>query len=1372
MTDTRLPDDASSGSDPLEPAVGVPTPDDIAAPAPSDSTPRLWIALASLPILLGVMLQHVGQIIYLTRIDRILDPIAMAARSFVLWNPFGDMGSLQYQSIGYWIPFDAFFSLGTILHVPLWITERLFIAGLMIVGFAGCVRLADAMRIGSRPFRILAGLSYALCAVIIGRVGQQQVFAMGAVFLPWTVIPLVHGAHGGSTRRAAARSGLAIALMGGANAAVVLAMVPVPFLYLLTRARGPRRASLIRWWLLVLPMSIAWWMVSLYFFGKYGPNVLQYTETVATTTGPTPIFEVVRGTADWFAHLTVNGVALPSGNALATRAIPIIGTTLIAALGLGGLAHRRMPERRFLALVLLLGIAAVGGGYGGLFGSPVASQYRALLGGPLGPFRNVYKFEACIALPLALGLAHLLSRAATSPALRRSTLRRAIIPAIALIVIGASAFPLWSNQLMRGRGFTEVPTAWTEARTYLDSAHTGRVLVVPGLGQADFDWGYTQQLPLQWNSDISWATRNQAPLGGPANIAVLDAIERAIAANGDPGLLPYLRRAGFSQVLVASDSSYQLYGAPDPERLVNSLRASGLTPEASFGPTGYGLGQLHQIEVFTVPDPEIARTYASSAAAWLSGDIESVLHVPTATFGERPYVLVSDAARTTYSPFQWLITDGNQRYAINFGRNRNNRTYVLGPLETMLNGQKLTKLQLFPTAVENQTVQTIAGVSSITASSVGPGILDRGLSSAQPANVLDGDPTTSWRPDRLTLGSADDWGTNDQWVDLTFDSPRVVDPASITLDLGYYGNAVPIDVVAQTDAGRVESQLQPSRDPQPLAVPAGPTEHLRITITGDSYHRVHDVIGISELTIPGGPFTRSLRVPSELAAQFADPGTPSPAWVFNRNLEPIARTFEVPRATTLDLLATGSINSSQRILDLIDSTQWLTVAANSTVFVAPTLAPRNLVDHDDSTLWIGEGVAGDPAVRTTVHMTWPGTRPIHHLSLHTVGRFAMPSSITVRAAEGTFDAPVDAAGGAEIPEIVTGAIDIDIHYDAVTDGSRPTEIGFAGIDVSDIEDLYPGPVDFDAPLSFPCGSGPTITIGTTRFDLSLTTTYRMLTTHLPQSLTFCAASTIDLPAGSATISAANDVHSLGVDQIVLGGPPLVGSQLESPRTFSRGSWGSTERHATIGAGSENLFVVNEIFNRGWRATLDGTPLATVPVDGWRQGFVVPAGEGGEITLTFAPNQPYQAGTGAALVLLAAVALMAVVPGSRRRTGPPAVGAGTWPSWLTLTIGAVAAIWITGIGAIVLPVLWLGRRRLRALLPALAAASFTAAGAFALLTRNRAVEGSLRWGLASYPASALAALGVLCVIAVFIDRSGPDPDPDANADEPADTGGSR
>lgn len=1338
-----------------------------------DRTPRLWLALASLPIIVGVMLQHVGKIIYVSRLDRMLDPITMASRSLVLWNPYADMGSLQYQSIGYWIPFDAAFAIGVLLGSPTWITERVLIAGLMVVGFWGCVRLADAMEIGTRTFRIIGGLGYVLSSVIISRVGQQQVFAMGAVFLPWSLVPLVGGSTRGSTRLAAARSSLAIALIGGANAAVPLAMIPIPLLYLLTRARGPRRASLIRWWLLTIPMAVIWWIIALRFFGAYGPNVIQYTETVATTTGPTPIFEVVRGTADWFARLSVNGIALPSGNAIAYRALPIIGTSILAALGLAGLSHRRLPERRFIIITFLLGIIAVGGGFAGIFASPLSEQYRWLLTGPLAVFRNVYKFQAWITLPVALGVIHALSRLADIRLVSRIPLRRVIVASLALLVVFAGAYPLWNNMLMKGKGFTELPAAWTEARDFLDSERTGRVLVVPGLGQQEYDWGYTQQLPIQWNADISWAVRSQAPLGGPGNIAYLDAIERALSAGGDPALVSYLQRGGFSQVLVAADSAFRSYGAADPQTVFDALEASGLEVEASFGEAAYGFGDLHQIEIFAVPDPEVARTYAMSSLTWLSGDTESTMKVPESLFGDRPYLLTSDPRRSSLDPSQWIITDGNQRFATNFGRNRDNRSYVLGPFETLVNGNALSKLQLRPSPIESQTVMQLEGIRSLTASSVGPGIIERALADSQPANVLDGDPYTSWRPNRLRINQGDDFGTADQWIGIEFETPRVVEPLSITLLLGLLGNPTPIDVTTLTDNGSVTSRLEPVSSAQPLAVAAGATKRLRVSISRDSFRRFADLIGISELTFPGTPVTRSLRVPSDLAEQFARPGSNTPAWVFSRDSRstavltaPIIREFTVPSDASLQLSVSGSVSSSPAVLRLLDRSEWMGIYANSTLFDAPALAPRNLIDGDPSTVWMSAIAIDDPERVPQITVSWLGDHTVSRFRLGLDPQFAVPASVTITVNGELFERPVAADGSFEIPERLTTAIVLDLHYALPGPGEPILRAGLTAVDIEGVAELYPGPVDRNAPLSFPCGVGPAFTIDGERFDFAATTTYGDLIDHRPATLSPCNGASLVLGAGDHHLEATDGPDGIGFDQIILGTPPTLAVATTRSRSLSIDTWGSTSRTATIGAGEDSLFVVNDVFNRGWRATLDGVRLEPLVIDGWRQAFIVPAGSGGTIDLAFTPNRSYQAGIAIGLALLIALALLALIRRPRFRQFAP-VGPGTWSTPLLAAAGIVTAIGTTGIGAIALPALWALRRRIAGSLPIIAFVAYCAAAVLAVMADDRGNMRGKVWGVASYPVSALAALAVVCVVCSLVMGDPPrnDEAPTTSADEP-------
>ncbi|MEI6528044.1 MAG: alpha-(1-_3)-arabinofuranosyltransferase family protein, partial [Planctomycetota bacterium] len=236
------------------------------------TTPSTWIAFATLPFLVGTFLQRFGEIFYLTRLDRVLDPFTMVARGFDLWNPYWDMGMVQSQQNGYWVPFDLWFGFAKLLHIPTWISERIFVYLLISIALWGFVRLADAFSIGRPLTRLAAGLAYATAPVILTRVAWQSPFAMGIILLPWILLPIVRASTHGSARRAAAQSAIAVALVGGANVAVTLTVLAVPVLYLLTRSRGPRRVSLIRWWFLCVGLATIWWIVGLYFLWKYGAN--------------------------------------------------------------------------------------------------------------------------------------------------------------------------------------------------------------------------------------------------------------------------------------------------------------------------------------------------------------------------------------------------------------------------------------------------------------------------------------------------------------------------------------------------------------------------------------------------------------------------------------------------------------------------------------------------------------------------------------------------------------------------------------------------------------------------------------------------------------------------------------------------------------------------------------------------------------------------------------------------------------------------------------------------------------------------------------------------------------------------------------------
>ncbi|MGP8010535.1 MAG: hypothetical protein ACLPKZ_09820, partial [Acidimicrobiales bacterium] len=65
------------------------------------------------------------------------------------------------------------------------------------------------------------------------------------------------------------------------------------------------------------------------------------------------------------------------------------------------------------------------------------------------------------------------------------------------------------------------------------------------------------------------------------------------------------------------------------------------------------------------------------------------------------------------------------------------------------------------------------------------------------------------------------------------------------------------------------------------------------------------------------------------------------------------------------------------------------------------------------------------------------------------------------------------------------------------------------------------------------------------------------------------------------------------------------------------------REILIGPGSASYVSLASNFNPAWSATLGGRALRPVRIDGWQQGWIVPAGRGGTISVTFGPESLYR-----------------------------------------------------------------------------------------------------------------------------------------------------
>jgi arabinofuranan 3-O-arabinosyltransferase len=208
-------------------------------------------------------------------------------------------------------------------------------------------------------------------------------------------------------------------------------------------------------------------------------------------------------------------------------------------------------------------------------------------------------------------------------------------------------------------------------------------------------------------------------------------------------------------------------------------------------------------------------------------------------------------------------------------------------------------------------------------------------------------------------------------------------------------------------------------------------------------------------------------------------------------------------------------------------------------------------------------------------------------------------------------------------------------------------------------------------IAMPCGRGPIIGVAGQFLQTSIDTTVGALLDGEPIAATPCRTEPIALPAGEQEL-----LISPG-DTFVVDGIDLSTPQADELRTAATvpvtpAEWTAGRRAVEVPASAtQRLLVVPESINPGWVArTADGVELSPVTVNGWQQGWILPPGGAGTVTMTFDSNTVYRVGLFGGLALLPLLALLALWP--VRRARPPSPASRPWrPGALTAGAGALA-----------------------------------------------------------------------------------------------------
>lgn len=1307
--------------------------------------------------------------------------------------------------------------------------QRLWWALLLAAGFWGVLRLAETLGIGSRSSRVVAALAFALSPRVLTTLGAISSETLPMMLAPWVLLPVIvalrgHGAGlpatsgKGDVRVLAARSALAVALMGAVNAVATLTACLAALIW--WAAHRPNRLwwRFTGWWVLSGALAVTWWVVALLMLGRVSPPFLDFIESSGVTTQWLSLVEVLRGTYSWTPFVAPNATA---GASLVTGSLAVLATTLVAAAGLAGLALKSMPARGRLIAILLAGVSLLAVGYSGGLGSPFAHYVQTFLDADGTPLRNVHKLEPLIRLPLVLGVAHLLGRIPLpGSAPRRDWVaalahperdKRVAVGAVVMVALTVATSLAWTGRLTPPGTFTAIPQYWHDAADWLDQHNAptpGRVLVVPGAPFATQTWGNSHDEPLQVLGDSPWGVRDSIPLTPPETIRALDSVQRLFAA-GRPsvGLADTLVRQGVSYLVVRNDLDPESSRSARPllvHRVVDG--SPGLTKVAQFGEpvgpgtlkgfvTDSGLRPTYPpVEIYRVDGAQPLRPYLTDADAMarVDGGPEALLRIDERRrlLGQPPLgpmLLTSDALAAGLPAPVVTVTDSPVARETDYGRVDDHSSAVRAQGDSR---NTFNRVMDYPAGGAGIVYgRWPGGKITVSSSAADSTALPNVAPAAGAAAAVDADPATSWVSNSLQSAVG-------QWLQVDFDHPITNAAVSITPSATAVGAQVR-RIEVSTATGTSTLRFDQAGKPLSAALPIGETPWVRFTAVATDDGSAGVQFGITDFTITqydASGFAQPVSLRHTVDVPAPPPGSAVAQWDLGSELlgrpgcadgpdgvrcaatmasspeEPVnlSRTLSVPQATTVTPTVWVRARQGPNLADL--------VAQPNT---ARTLGDADVIDVLGSAYAASDG---DPRTswtapqnivqqRTAGNLTLKLPRPTEVAALRlTPSPSELPAHPTIVA--------VDLGNGPQIRTLTPDGPQTVRLAPFVTDTAKisildwndvidRTALGFDQVKPPGLAEVTAldgrgAPIAAPDParnrqraITLPCGKGPIIGIAGQFVQTSVSTTVGALLDGAPVAAKPCGTSTIAVPAGQQEL-VISPGPAFVADGVQLAGP--LAAQLpvapNTPATTTQ--WAPDHRQVEVAPSpGRRILVVPESVNRGWTAhTADGTALTAVTVNGWQQGWQLPAGTSGTVTLDFASNTTYRIGLVGGLALLPLLLLLAFLPVRRVREPEP----GAEP-WRLGPLGAGAAVLVVGylvsgfVGVLVLGAA-IGVRHLLRTRPdvsdrltlGLAAGGLTLAGAVLSRYPWRSVDGYIghAWGVQLLALISVAALAASVV----------------------------
>jgi len=588
--------------------------------------------------------------------------------------------------------------------------------------------------------------------------------------------------------------------------------------------------------------------------------------------------------------------------------------------------------------------------------------------------------------------------------------------------------------------------------------------------------------------------------------------------------------------------------------------------------------------------------------------------------------------------------------------------------------------------------------------------------SSSPVAAVDKDSATAWVSNSLEPAIG-------QWLQIDFDRPVTNATLTVTPSATAVGAQVR-RIQVSTVNGTTTLSFDTPGTPLTVALPYGETPWVRITAAGTDDGSSGVQFGITDLTVTqydASGFAHPVDLRHTVVVPAPPAGSAVAAWDLGSELlgrdgcadspdgvhcaasmavapeEPVtlSRTLTVP--TAMEVTPTVWVRARQgpRLADLIAAPGATRSQGNADLIDVQGSAYA-ATDGDPRTAWTAAQGSGQHLASPTLTVTLPSPTEVTGLRLTPSGSPlpTHPTLVAVDLGDGPEVRSLSAEAGRQTVSLrprVTDTIRVSLlDWEDVIDR---TALGFDQLKppgLAEVTALGPDGTPIAAAdaavnrariIEVPCGQGPVVAVSGRFVQTSVSTTVDDLLQGRPVPARACDPAPVALPAGPQELLISPGPAFIA-DGAEINGPLARELTGTVPTPAEVTEWGPDRRQITAERSPvARVLVVPESVNPGWVAhTADGAALTPVIVNGWQQGWVLPAGRQGTVTLSFPSNAPYRAGLTVGLALLPMLLLMALLPARRLpRSDAPAR---PWTPGVLGIVGLLAAgALIGGVGGL-------------------------------------------------------------------------------------------